>query len=247
MRFPALFLTALCLLCTPAMAQEYEGLLKLPAGSTLMNVSATERTEVAQDLLTATLRYQGENEDPAALQDEINKVMSAALAEAKKVSAVESTTLHYNVYQYDRNQGRDALAQKLIWRGEQSLQIKSTDKDAVLKLAGALQSKKLVMSNMHFSVSPQLRDKTQSDLLEKALARLTEKAKRAGSAIGKGKVDLLRVDVGEGPDYYQPQPVMMRASMDVAGGAMEKAAVPVAEAGKSEISLSVSAVALLKQ
>jgi predicted secreted protein len=239
-------LAAFCLVSPAAMAHDYEGLLSLPEGSTMMNVSATERTEVEQDTLTATLRFQTENADPAVVQEEINKVMTDALAEAKKVSTVEATTLYYNVYQYDRNQGKDKMASSIVWRGEQNLQIKSTDKEAVLDLAGKLQKKGLVMNGLEFSVSSALRDEVQSDLLEKALARLTAKAKRAGDALGKGNVELLRVDVGHGDSGYHPQPVAMR-SMDMAGGAAEKSFVPVAEAGKSEITLDVSAIALLKK
>jgi predicted secreted protein len=236
-------LTALLCLTIPASAQDYEGLLKLPEGATLMNVSATERTEVKQDLLTATLRYEFEDANTTDVQNKINETMASALNEAKKVSTISASTLGYSIYQYDLNQGKANLAPRIVWRGEQSMQIKSTDNEAVLKLAGELQKMGLLMNGLGFSVSTTLRDETQSALLEKALARLTAKAERAGKALGKTKIEMLQVTVGQDGGHYAAQPMMMR-SMEMDGGA--KMAAPVAEAGESEITLSVDAVALLK-
>lgn len=209
-----------------------------------MNISATERAEVKQDMLTATLRFQFDGADATSVQNEINETMAKAVKKAKGEKTLQVQTLRYNIYQYDINQGKKGLARRMAWRGDQSLQIKSTDNDTVLKVAGELQKMGLLMNGLGFSVSTKLRDDTQSDLLEKALARLVTKAKRAGKALGKGNVDLLKVDVGQNSRNYNPQPVMMRS---VAMADSAKMAAPVAEAGQSEISLNVNAVALLKR
>lgn len=238
-----LLLILLALYSVPSFAQDFEGLLKLPEGATVMNVSATERTEVKQDLLTATLRFQFEDEDLNAVQNAINSKMKKALDKAKKAKSVQTQTLRYNVYQQDANRGKRDLAARMIWRGEQSLQLKSTDTDAVLELTGELQKIGLSLNGLGFSVSTKLRDQVQSDLLEKALARLTAKAERAGKALGKNSVELLKVNVGHNGSIHQPR-MMMRSDAFVAEAA--SMAAPVAEAGESEISLNVDAVALLK-
>ena len=240
MPFIALF-TALSLLTLPALAQDYSSLLGLPEGATVMSISTTERTEVKQDLLTATLRYQAENADPVALQDDINKIIGNALKESDKVKNVQVSTLGYNVYQYDPNRRKDKIAAAPIWRGEQSLQIKSTDSEALLDLAGKLQKIGLVMSQLGYSVSPDLRDATQNNLLELALEHLTAKATRAGKALGKNTAQLLKVDVGASPSSYPQQRMMQTMATD----SISEMAAPVAAPGHSDITLDVSAIALL--
>lgn len=241
MRF-LLTLTALLCLSLPALAQDYESLLALPKDTTVMNLSASERVEVDQDLLTATLRFQVEDKDTSTVQNSINETMRDALDEAKKVKSVKAATLRYNIYQFDRNQGKKGLKRDMLWRGEQSLQLKGKDSEALLKLVGKLQKQGLLMNGLQFSVSADLREATTSALLEKALERLTEKARRAGKALGKSKVDLLQVNVGQSAPVYEPKMMMRSMAMD---SSVEMAA-PVAAAGTSDISLNVTAVAILK-
>lgn len=235
-------LTACLLISLPSLAQDYEGLLQIPDKATIMTVSASERVEVEQDLLTATLRFQAEDKDAAVVQDQINRAMGGALDEAKKVKSVKTATLNYNVYQYDPNRGKKGMKAAPIWRGEQSLQLKSKDSEALLELTGELQKLGLMMNGLQYSVSPDLRDQTQSDLLETALERLTGKAKRAGKALGKSNVEFLTVNVGHNAPSYQPKMMMRAMAMDSSA----EMAAPVAAPGQSEISLNVNAVAILK-
>ncbi len=226
----------------PAFAQDHSSLLALPEGATLMSVSALERVEVEQDLLTATLRAHAEHENAAIAQNTVNTLMTKALEDASKVKNVKAATLHYNIYQHDPNRNKALQTAKPVWRAEQSLQIKGTDDDAILKLAGALQEDGFLLDGLSYSISPALQDSTQSDLLESALAKLTAKAERAGKALRKGNVSLLKVDVGQ--DFSpSPAPRMMRS---MAADSFSEMSAPVAAPGQDEITLNVSAVALLK-
>ena len=62
--------------------------------------------------------------------------------------------------------------------------------------------------------------------------------------MGKSRTDLVEVTVDTADNMVHP-PMMMRAVAMDAGGAMEKSA-PSAEPGETEITLTVSARALLK-
>ena len=112
---------ALAFTTAPANAQDYNTLLDLPEGSTLVSLSATEMVEVEQDLLVATLTFKSENADPKVVQDTINKKMKEALETAQKVDSVKVSTQQYYVHEFNRssiNSRRD-----MSWRGSQSLQI----------------------------------------------------------------------------------------------------------------------------
>jgi predicted secreted protein len=224
-------------------AQDYKTLLDIPDGATLVNLSATERVEVEQDLLVASLRYETKNRNPKALQDEINTVMEKALAASKKVSTVKVSTQQYHVYEYDENAGKRDLPPNKTWRGQQGLMVKGKNAADLLELVGTLQDLGLKVSGLNYTVSPELLEQTRESLLEAAMAKLTAKAERTAKSLGKKEVDFKQINVDMGG--YYPQPAMYaRDNMEMAVSA--KMAAPVAAAGESEITLSVNAQALLR-
>ncbi|MCK6418669.1 MAG: SIMPL domain-containing protein [Alphaproteobacteria bacterium] len=230
-----------CLLTLPAYAQDYQTVLDIPAGHTLVNLSATERQSVSQDLLIAHLRYETINEDATTLQNDVNQKMTAALEKAKSYKDVKASTQSYTVYAQEENTGRPGETRR-IWAGQQGLELKSTKADSLLKLTGELQAMGLAMSDLSYTVSPETLEETQSAMLEAALQKLQGKADRTAKALGKSKSELLQVNVDSGGFY--PMPVMMRsmAKMEMASDL----AAPVAQAGESDITLTVNAQALLK-
>lgn len=245
------------LLALPAAALAQDGgkgLFDLPPGQTVINLSTVERVEVDQDLLVARLRFEGENKDPRVLQNEINTLMKKAVDLAKADPSVKVTTQQYYVYPVDPNppvvpmpslekKAADKKEER-VWRGSQELEIKSEKADNLLELTGKMQDLGLVMSGMSYTLSPDKAQATQESLMEAALEKLGQKADRAAKALGKSGADLLEVNVDSGG--YYPQPMMMSARMEMDGASMGKMAAPVAAPGQTEITMTVSAKALLK-
>ena len=226
----------------PTHAQDYKTLLDIPEGATLVNLSANERVEIEQDLLTADFNYQTENQNAAALQDTINTVMAEALAETKKIESVKASTQGYYVHQYDRSHG-EGTRRDMVWRGQQGLQIKGKKADELLELSARLQKMGLAMNGLNYSVSPELLEETREGLLEEAINKLTAKAERTAVALGKNKVELLQINVDMGGDF---QPQMARTmAMDSSMAKMEISA-PVAAPGETQVTLMVSAQVLIR-
>jgi predicted secreted protein len=101
MRLASLPLSALLaslLIVPPAAAQNIN---LLPEGQTLITLSVTERVQVEQDTLIATLRVERDNRDATALQSAINAAMAEALETAEGDEAVKVSTGYYSVYQYN--------------------------------------------------------------------------------------------------------------------------------------------------
>ncbi|MCB1652376.1 MAG: SIMPL domain-containing protein [Alphaproteobacteria bacterium] len=224
-------------IATPALAQREDPLLTMPDGQAIINISATERLEVEQDLLVATLAVQIVDRDPRAVQNQINQTMSKALSRAQKVSSVKSSTGAYQVYEYTEPRTKERK-----WRGQQSLTLKSKAADDLLGLAGDLQDLGLNMNGLTYMLAPETAARIQDQLMEAALAQLQSRAERAAKALGKSKAELREINVqGQTPQPYAMP--MARMEMAMASDSM---AAPVAAAGESTITLTVSARALLK-
>lgn len=229
---------ALILSFAPAQAQSEDPILTLPDGQAILNISATERMEVAQDLLVASLSYNATNTDSRALQNEINRAMSKALEIAKKVSTIKVNTGSYQVYETV-----DPRTKEKKWQGSQSLTLKSKTADDVLKLTGELQNLGLNMNGLSYVLAPETAVTIQDNLMEAALKQLQERANRAAKALNKSTAELRDVSVQSNEPVYMPKAygrgmVMEAAAMDMAA--------PVAAAGDDTISLTVSARAILK-
>lgn len=232
---------ALITFAFPAVAHANDknlALLDLPAGHSLLHISAQARERVDQDMLVANLRFEAEDTDPARVQDSINTAMKKALENAEDYGQVRAITRQYNVRK-DHRKRNDRRPPR--WRGQQGLVLKSTKSESVIELAGELQNMGFIMSGLSYTLSTDRFEKVQDRLMEQALAKLQAKAMRAAKALGKSNAELLEINV-EGPGH-RPQR-MLRHSMAMAESASVSA--PSASPGESDVKLSVSAKALLK-
>jgi len=223
-----------------AHAQNQDPILTLPDGQVILSISATERREVEQDLLVATLSYTALNKDSRAAQNEVNEAMKAALDLARKNDALKINTGAYQVYEYNEPRTKEKK-----WRANQTMTLKSKESDAVLKTVQKLQDLKLTVQGLNYTLSPETAISVQDALMEDALKQLQTRANRAATALGKSGADLRDVNVnssgipyGGGRNYAARGMMMESADMAMAA--------PVAAAGESTITLSVSARAILK-
>ena len=236
----ALFLMALVMvMSSPAFADQEDTILSLPDGQVILSISATERKEVEQDLLVATLSYNAVNKDSRELQNEINTAMREAVETANKIEDVKVNTGAYNVYERTKPRTKEKE-----WHGSQSMTIKSKNSEAILKLAGKLQDMKLNMNGLSYTLDPKTAVAVQDSLMEDALKQLQTRANRAAKALGKSTAELRDVNVQGGNVPYAR--VQHRGAMMMADMAESKMAAPVAASGETTLTLTVTARALLK-
>lgn len=222
-----------------------------PAGHTIINLSVTERTKLEQDTLSATLNYQLNGPSASEVQDKINKAVTEAIAKAKLVNDVKTTTGSYYVYEYNDNATIDPrtgqpFENKKTWRGQQSITLETQNAAALLELAGAIQSLGFTMQGLTYSLSPEKADTVRDDLMSKGLKALGARAKLAADALGKGSFDIIDVNI-DGAE--RPYPVMYRnmAKMELATMASADAmSAPIAEAGETDVTMTINARILLK-
>jgi len=209
----------------------------MPAGQVLINISATVSEEVKQDLLVATLQYNAENREASKVQNEINTAMKKALDLAQKQSDIKVTTGSYNVYER-----RVPKTDEKVWYGQQTITIKSKKSDVILDVAGKMQDLGLKMNGLNYMVDPKDSVAIKDVLMEKALQELSARANRAAKALGKSGSDIREVNI-QSSGSPRPYAVRSYAKMEMASDSM---AAPVAAAGESTISMTVSGRAILK-
>ncbi|MCP5404869.1 MAG: SIMPL domain-containing protein [Pseudomonadaceae bacterium] len=209
---------------------------------TVLNLSADARKVVTQDRVRVNLNIQRDGKTAAEAQAAVNAKMQAALGMAKKVSAVKASTGYYNVYkQYPpevRPLGKDEREKKAYWTAQQTLVLDGADKDAVLKLAGALQQQDFAMQGMNFYLSREASDAVKDELVSEALATIQTRAKAIAKQLGMGNVRVATMNIGG--NMPKPQPYMARAIMMKADMA-EAMPEPVGEAGESDVTVTVNA------
>lgn len=238
MRYALLAIAAL-MTVTPFAAQADDGLNLPPEGHTLLNLSASERMTLPQDLLIASLRIEAKSADTSKVQNDINTAMEKALAEAKKVKDVKVSTGSYHVYEQHVDQ------RTKVWHGQQTITLESKDSAAILKLSGEIQKMGFVMNGLNYTLSPEKAESVRDELMVKALEKLQKKAEMVAKALGKSAYELTDVNV-DGGSPVMPMYKAMAMRADMAGGAEMAMAAPVAEPGETDVTLSVSARALLK-
>ena len=225
---------------------------KKPATPTeLKIIRQVDRTEVqisqqaqrmeARDRIAVRLNVEARGNNARSIQSEINQRMTAAIGKAQSIPAVTVETSSYSVsrpYDSQNNSQTDR------WRGMQTLSLTSDDFDAVLKLAGELQSDGLVMNDMRFFVAPETLKAAQDELTTAALQMLKDRTSHVASDLGLRIERYKGIAVGNAyEDYRDASRGSGKAVVAVAG----KTAPPAVAAGYALVTLQVSAVAIMMQ
>lgn len=224
----------------PLLAQNQLSLGELQAGQLVLNLSATEQQEVAQDTLNATLDFVVQGRDQVALQNLVNAAVKKALDSAKAADAVQVQTGYYQVYQVQNEPGIFS-ADNPGWRAQQSLQLHSLDSAALLALVGDLQSTGLTVTNLYYTLSPARYEQVSGELTIQVLQTLQQRATNAGGALGKQSAALVEVSLDGNTNVPVTREVyaMSARAMDM------KMETPSAEPGETTVSVTVSARAIL--
>lgn len=222
------------------MAQNTYDLDDLGDGQVLLNLSVSEEVQVIQDLLSAVLQFMVRGPDSTALQREVNQAMTQALEILGNEEGLEFHTQQYHVHPvYGRNDDAQAHVEP-IWQAQQSVRVSSLDAATVLAVVAQLQSRGFQMQQLEYSLSSAAHREASDALLEAAIARLQHKAQHVAQLLGKSQANIIEVSLNDSPALGLRGMSMARFSTDAAD-----IAPPVAEPGKSTVTVAVSARALI--
>ncbi|MDT8399536.1 MAG: SIMPL domain-containing protein [Pseudomonadales bacterium] len=228
-------------LAGPASAQNQYDLSGLEPGQLLLNLSASEQISVAQDTLNATVEYSAQGRDKLALQNEVNTFIKKALDILDQSEEIEFSTQQYQVYIRPSDRPRE-LANP-VWQAQQSLRLISTNSAGLLDAIARLQEAGLHVTSLYYTLSSEKYEETADSLMKAALEKLQARASEVATLLNKGSALLVEVtlDGGNQPFFGGRVDFAMRATaMD-----NETIETPSAVPGETQVSLNVSARALL--
>ncbi len=194
----------------------------------LIHLQAERSEQVPNDTMHVTLKTYAEDRDATRLAARINADMAWALQQTGMFKQIKAKTGSYRTWPVER----DKILTK-GWRGQQMLELESTDVEALSKLAGILQEK-LKIDAMRFTVSDQQREAAENRLIDAALNAFKERARiiRVNlEASGYRLVDINVVTAAQQP------PIRYQARLAMADAAESGVAV---EGGESNIRVVVS-------
>jgi predicted secreted protein len=199
----------------------------------MVTLSASATASVSNDRMLAMMRTESDNADPAAAANTVNTRMARAIARAKGTKGVDASTSGYSSFQITEKN------QPARWRVTQTLKLESSDFTALSGLVSQLQAEGgLVVDGIQFSVSESARRQAEEGLTQQAIKSWQARATDAARGFGFDSWRVGRVTIQAG-DSFRPQPVMRTMAFS------EKSAPISAEAGNTDVTVTVSGEALL--
>ncbi len=191
-----------------------------------VTLSASAQTQVENDTFIASLYAQEEGSDAIQLASIVNKRISEAIKLVKPHDAIKVQTKSYNttpVYSKNKITG---------WRVRQTIRLESQDMTLMSRILGELQAT-LSLQEINFTVSPELKNSTDDELIGKALKVFEQRAKNITRQLRRKNFKIVDINVSTTANHYS------RRNYEAAVMS-SKAAAPSIESGEQTIQVTIS-------
>jgi predicted secreted protein len=200
---------------------------------TLLRLSETAERSVRADQLVALLRAQATGGSAAAVQEQVNRTVAAALDRARAVHGVTVSTGSYWTWRSGERREQ--------WQASQEIRLEAIEAaPALLELVGALQGQGLGLGRLSYEVSRPLQKREREAVTAEALTALRERAERLAGVMGMSFAGFREVRVDAGRFSRPPMPApMMAAAADSARTppTAEPADVPISATVEGDVIL----------
>jgi predicted secreted protein len=196
----------------------------------VVNLQTSAQVDVVKDVLSIAMTSTREGADAATVQAGLKQALDAALQEAKKVARpglLDVQTGNFSLWPRYSKDGKVSG-----WFGSAELLLEGRDMAAIGQLVGRITT--LVVGRVNSSISRELRDKTESELTNQAIARFRAKAADVTKQFGYVNHVVREVSVGANEPVFMVQDAKIRSQV-----AYSEAPLPI-EAGKATVTVNVS-------
>jgi predicted secreted protein len=198
-----------------------------PPQGTVIRLDAQAIREVANDLMRVSYYVEMEDPDPERLAAAVNRSANEALGIARQLKNAQVQSGGYSTYPL-----RDKANKIVRWRSRVDFSVEGKEFKELSELTGRLQSS-VQVAGVAFSVSRELRARTEEALIQEAVAAFQGRATLVAKAAGMADHRIREMAVQS--EGQRPPPMPRLAAM-----AAEAAPAPAFEAGVTSIVLHVS-------
>ena len=203
-----------------------------PPPQGVVSLSASASLEVSKDLLGITLNTTREGQDAASVQSQLKQALDAALTEAKKATKPGQLEVQTGAFSLSPRYTNKGVVNG--WQGSAELIVEGRDMQAIGQLTGRITT--LTISRVAYSLSRELREKTEGEVSAQAIARYRAKAADYAKQFGYAGYVVREVNVSGNEQPSAPIPMYRAKAMSVASS---DESLPV-EAGKGVVTVSVN-------
>jgi predicted secreted protein len=221
---PILLAPALLVLAAPSPAQTTE-----PRYDQI-DLSVSAEREVENDLLTAIVFAEVEDNDQNDAADEVNQAIRWAAERARRVDGITVETGQYSTRPVYAANDRRITG----WVARQALTLESRNAETLSELLGTLQERVAIQS-IGYGLSKPIRDAAEEALISEALEQFNRRANLIARELGRDGFRIVRLSVGNNIAFRPAMAEMQRMRVESAA-----LAPPELDAGRQTVSVSVS-------
>ena len=198
----------------------------------VVSLSSSASIEVTRDVLGVTFGTTKEGADAASVQSQLKQALDAALAEAKKAARPGQVDVQTGNFSLSpRYTGKGVING---WQGSAELIVEGRDMQAIGQLTGRITT--LTISRVGYTLSRELREKSEAEVSGQAIARYRAKAADYATQFGYASYSIREVNVSTN----EPQPPTQMTAMRMKSmSAPSDESLPV-EPGRGTVSVNVS-------
>ena len=172
-----------------------------PQGVVILAASAS--AEVPRDMLAVTLSATRDGPDAGAVQSALKQALDAALTEARKAAKPGQVDVQTGNFSLFPRYGKNNVITG--WQGSAELVVEGRDMSAIAALAGRITT--MTIARDGYSLSRELREKSEAELSAQAIARYRARAADVAKQFGYTGYTLREVNVASSePNFPQPMP-----------------------------------------
>jgi len=191
-----------------------------------IHLSASAQRKVETDTLLVTFYAQEEGRQVLPLTESVNADIRWALGIVKKDGRFHARSSGYTTHPiYNANKVTG-------WRVRQTLSIEGGALDQASEILGTLQQR-LVIQEMRFTVSPDLKSRTDDALIAEALSAFRHRADQIAERMGRKGYRIVDINLATSDDAQPYQPVARMTMMESASG-------PAIAAGEQSVQVTAS-------
>ncbi len=200
----------------------------------VVQLAASASVQVQQDLLVLTLSATQDGEDAARLQAQLQRLLDAALAEARRSASPGQVQARSGDFGIHPRYGKEGRING--WQGRAQLLLSGRDFAGITALAGRVQG--MAISQVAFDLSPAARQQAESQAQSEAIEAFKARAGALARGFGFAGYTLREVSVSSHENSPGPRPRMLAMAAKAAAPEADMA-LPV-EAGKTQVEVTLS-------